>query len=204
MKKNKILIVFGTRYGATIGTAEEIAKIFQDEGFDVNIVNIKKEKVRNIAEYDLIVIGSGIQIDRWTKKAEGFLKRYNEELKNKKVALFVSSGTQALIEHGGNPEKIGRAKRKYLEEKASKYNLNPVSIGLFGGIFDYNNMPFWSKKVMDSLKIEIKAARIKETKPDVYDTRNWNAIQNWTKELIINMANPPIINGEMSEIAKFN
>jgi len=105
-------------------------------------VNLKKEKVRDIAEYELIVIGSGMQIDRWTRKAVGFLKRFSRELENKKVALFVSSGAQGLPDNDGDPEKIGEARRKYLEEKASKYNLHPISMGLFGGIWDYNNMPF--------------------------------------------------------------
>ena len=118
MKKNKILIVYGTRYGATTGTAEEIAKILQEEDLDVNVVNLKEEKVRDIAEYELIIIGSGIQIYRWTSKAEGFLKQFSRELEN-----------------------------------------------------------------MGPFKLELKAAGIKETKPGVYDTRNWDAIQNWAKEL---------------------
>lgn len=204
MKKNKILIVYGTRYGATTGTAEEIAKVLQDEELDVKVVNLKKEKVRDIAEYELIIIGSGIQIYRWTSKAEGFLKRFSRELENKKVALFVSSGAQGLPDNDGDLEKIERARRKYLEEKASKYNLHPISMGLFGGIWDYNNMPFWAKKFMGPLKLELKAAGIKETKPGVYDTRNWDTIQNWAKDLAKEMANPPIIKGEMSEIAKCN
>lgn len=183
MKKNKILIVYGTRYGATTGTAEEIAKVLREEELDVKVVNLKKEKVQDIAEYELIIIGSGIQIYRWTSKAESFLKRFNRELENKKVALFVSSGAQGLPENDEDPEKIGEARRKYLEEKASKYNLHPISMGLFGGIWDYNNMPFWAKKFMGPFKLELKAAGIKETTPGVYDTRNWKTIQNWAKEL---------------------
>ncbi len=40
----KTLIVYGTRYGATTGTSEEIAKILQNEGFDVKVTNAKQEK----------------------------------------------------------------------------------------------------------------------------------------------------------------
>jgi hypothetical protein len=49
-----------------------------------------------------------------------------------------NAGTQALIEHEEKPEAIGRARRKYFEEKAAKYNLQPVALGLFGGVWDYN------------------------------------------------------------------
>jgi flavodoxin len=33
MEKTQILIAYGTRYGATAGTAEEISKVLQGEGF---------------------------------------------------------------------------------------------------------------------------------------------------------------------------
>jgi menaquinone-dependent protoporphyrinogen IX oxidase len=179
----KALIVYGTRYGATAGTSEEIARILQEEGFNVRVVNAKEDKVRDITEYELVVVGSGMQIDRWTGEAKDFLKKFQKELAKKKVALFVSSGAQAIIEHEGKPEEIGRARRKYLEEKAAKYNLQPVALGLFGGVWDYNKMPWWSRKAMVTYKQKIEAAGFKEIKPGFYDTRDWNAIRNWAKEL---------------------
>jgi len=45
----KTLIVYGTRYGATTTTSEEIAKILQTEGFAVKIVNAKQEKIKDIS-----------------------------------------------------------------------------------------------------------------------------------------------------------
>ena len=39
----KALIVFGTRYGATAFTSEDIAEVLRQEGLDVNVVNIKEE-----------------------------------------------------------------------------------------------------------------------------------------------------------------
>jgi len=179
----KALIVYGTRYGATASTSEEIAKILRKEGFDVRVVNAKEEKMRDISDFELVVVGSGMQIDRWTGEAEDFLKKFKKQLTKKKVALFVSSGAQALIEQEGEPEAIGRARRKYLEEKAAKYSLQPVALGLFGGVWDFNKMPWWSRKAMAAAKPKLEAAGFKETKPGVYDTRDWNAIRSWAKEL---------------------
>ena len=181
---NRALIVYGTRYGATASTSEEIANVLRNEGFDVRTVNAKEDKVRDIAEYELVIVGSGIQIDRWTGEPEKFLNRFQKELAKKKVALFVSSGTQALIEHEGNPEAIGRGRRKWLDEKAAKHDLRPVALGLFGGVWDYNNMPWWSKKAMTETKREIEAAGFKEVSPGVYDTRDWEAIRSWARELV--------------------
>ncbi|HLC00143.1 MAG TPA: flavodoxin domain-containing protein, partial [Candidatus Bathyarchaeia archaeon] len=58
----KTLIVYATRYGATAGTAEEIAKVLREEGFDVKVVNAKEEKIKDISEYELVVVGGGLQM----------------------------------------------------------------------------------------------------------------------------------------------
>ena len=46
------LICYGTRYGATAGTSEEIANFLREEGFSVRLVDAKDEKVNNISEYE--------------------------------------------------------------------------------------------------------------------------------------------------------
>lgn len=196
----KALIVYGTRFGATASTSEEIAKVLRYEGLDVRVVDAKQEKVKDISGYDLIIVGSGMMIDRWTKEPENFLEKFQKELANKKLALFVSSGSQVLIEHdkkfeefhfGGKTnillgnEAIGRARKKYLEEKAEKYNLHPVALGLFGGVWDYHHMPWWSGKATNAAKPKLEAAGVKEAKPGVYDTRDWDAIRLWAKQLAI-------------------
>ncbi|MFX1463890.1 MAG: flavodoxin domain-containing protein, partial [Promethearchaeota archaeon] len=148
MEKTKVLIAYGTRYGATAGTAEEIAKMLQGEGFEVKVVNLKEGKVKDISEFELVIIGSGMRINMWTSKAKAFLNKFSSELKKKKVAIFVSSGGRALLEYKGEHEEIDRMTKKYLEDKASKYDLNPISMTMFGGIWDYNQMGKFSKKAM--------------------------------------------------------
>jgi menaquinone-dependent protoporphyrinogen IX oxidase len=180
----KALIVYGTRYGAAASTSEEIAKTLCQEGIEVRVVNAKEEKVKDIAEYDLIIVGSGILIDRWTSEPEKFLKNFQKELARKKLALFVCCGSasQALNEQEGKPHPAERARRKYLEEKAAKFNLQPVALGFFGGVYNYNKEPWWAKKAMEAERPKIEAA-YKEMQPGIYDTRDWNAIRSWAKEL---------------------
>ena len=42
--KLKTLIAYGTYFGATAGTAQEITKILGEEGFEVKAANVKEEK----------------------------------------------------------------------------------------------------------------------------------------------------------------
>ncbi|MGB5912524.1 MAG: flavodoxin domain-containing protein [Promethearchaeia archaeon] len=183
MEKIKILIAYGTRYGATASTVEEIAKVLQGEGFEVEVVNLKEEKVKDITKFEVVIIGSGMRMEMWTSKAKAFLKKFSSELKKKKVAIFVSSGGRALIEHKGEYDEIKRITKKYLEDKASKYGLNPISMTMFGGVWDYNQMSKIYRKFLDAEKENFVAAGIKETEPGVYDTRNWDNIRKWAKEL---------------------
>ena len=82
---SKALIVYGTRYGATADTSEIIAAVLHQEGFEVRVVNAKKDKVQSIHEFELVIVGSGIRMGRWTKEAEKFLEKFQKELSKKKL-----------------------------------------------------------------------------------------------------------------------
>lgn len=179
----KVLIVYGTRYGATEGTSAEIAKVLRSEGLDVRVANAGKEKIKDISEYDLVIVGSGMQMAKWTSAAEKFLARFQKELSSKKVAIFVSSGAQALLEHEKKTEEIEKARKQYLEDKVSKYDLRPISMVIFGGVWDFNQMFFLFRKTLASFKPKIEEAGFKEMKPGVYDTRDWDSIRTWAKEI---------------------
>ncbi len=175
----KALIVYGTRYGATASTAEEIAKILRQKNIETDVVNAKEQKIKEIAPYDLVIVGSGIQMHRWTSEPEDFLKKHQKELANKKLALFVCCGSATDKQ---KPDAAEKAKCKYLDEKAAKYNLHPIALGLFGGVYNYNNVPWYAKKAMAMDRPRVAAA-YKETEPGIYDTRDHNAIQAWAEEL---------------------
>jgi menaquinone-dependent protoporphyrinogen oxidase len=179
----KALIVYGTRYGATESTSEEIARIMRNEGLDVKVVNAKKEKVKSITGYDLIIVGSGMQMAKWTGAAESFLTKFQKELASKKVAIFVSSAAQALHEYEKKTAEIEKARKEYLEDKVAKYNLHPISTVIFGGVWDFNKMFFLFRKTLASFKPKIEDAGFKEVKPGHYDTRNWDEIRTWAKEI---------------------
>jgi len=180
----KALIVYGTRYGATEMTSEEIADVFHQEGLDVKVVNLKKDKVKDITEYEFVIVGSGIQINRWTKEPEKFLKKFQKELAKKKVALFVCCGsTKPLDDKTDKAKSIENARTKYLEEKAAKYNLQPIALGLFGGVYNYNKVPWLFGKFMEAVKPQLEEAGVPQTEPGLYDTRDINAIRSWAKEV---------------------
>ncbi|MFB3888457.1 MAG: flavodoxin domain-containing protein [Candidatus Bathyarchaeia archaeon] len=180
--KMKALIAYGTRYGATAGTSEEIAKVLREEGFDVKVANLKEEKVKDVSEYDLIVVGSGMRIFRWTSEPEDFLKKFQKQLAQKKVALFISSMKEAM-EREGKKDEIAKEWKDSLEDKAAKYNLHPISMAMFGGVLDQNKLGFLFGNFFKSIKPQLEADGFKEDPPGVFDMRNWDEIRRWAKDL---------------------
>lgn len=184
MKKGKRgLIVYGTSFGATKETSEEIAKILKDENFDIKIVNAQEEKIKDISEYELVIVGSSLANCRWNSRVEDFLKKFHKELENKELALFVSS-LIPIAEREGNSEEIAKTRKIAMEDKVSKYGLKPIMMGLFGGILDYNKMGFMARKGMEiAFKSRLQKNGFKESQPGFYDLRDWGKIRNWAREL---------------------
>jgi menaquinone-dependent protoporphyrinogen oxidase len=178
----KTLLVYGTRYGATTSTSEEIAKVLQKEGFEVKVVNVKEEKISNIAPYDLIIVGTGLQFGRWTGEVEDFLKRFQKELDQKKLAFFVSS-MKTLLEREGKTEDLQKDRKWELEDKIAKRNLQLISVGFFGGVLNFNKMNIVTRKAVGSFRVRLEKAGFKESPPGVFELRDWEEIRVWAKDL---------------------
>jgi menaquinone-dependent protoporphyrinogen oxidase len=177
------LIAFATRYGATKGTSEEIARLLREEDFDVTVVNMREEKVKDISEYDLVVVGSGMSMGNWASESEDFLKRFQKAFENKKLALFISS-LKPIEEKQGKTELVAKIRKIGLEDKIAKYNLKPTTTGIFGGILDFNKMNFLIRKGMEmGYKSALQKYGFKEVESGVYDLRDWDEIRRWAKEL---------------------
>ena len=180
----KALVVYGTRYGSTADTSKIIRDVLSQEGFEVSLFDLKKKKIKDISEYNLVVVGSGIRIGKWTKEPEKFLEKFQRELSKKKVAIFVCCGSANPLSDGEEKLKeMEEAKRKYLEEKAEKYGLDPISLGFFGGAYNFNKMSLFFRKTLSSIKSQLEEAGYKETKEDYYDLRNLDEIRKWTKNV---------------------
>jgi menaquinone-dependent protoporphyrinogen oxidase len=180
----RTLIVYGTRYGATASTSAEIAKDLQSEGFDVKVANAKEEKIKDISPYELIIVGSGMQFGRWTGEAEDFLKRFQKEFAQKKVALFIST-MKTVTGREGKTEELEKTRKMELEDKVTKYNLQPISLGFFGGVLDFNKMNIITRKTLGFLRPQLEKDGFKESPSGVYELRDWEEIRTWTKEIAI-------------------
>ena len=174
----KALIVYGTRYGTAAEIAEEIRKFIENEGIEVDLIDSRGIKNHDISHYDMVIVGSGIKIGKWTKGALKFMENNKFALADRKVALFVTCGAANM------EETTAEGQEKYLDEVAEKYLSNkPVATGLFGSVYDPNAKhglmyklatKFIVKKGLDKQGIDTSKR---------LDYRDWDEIRAWALNL---------------------
>lgn len=173
----KTLICYGTRYGTTGEIVEEMAKTAREAGAEVDVVELdKKTPEVDLKDYGLVIVGSGIQAGQWKKEPLEFIEKNLHELKQRRVALFVVCGD------AGNPERCDTAQAEYLDTIVASYpDLEPVSTGLFGGMFDFKRYNFVVRALVK--RIVKSRAPPGEDVPEVMDFRDWEKIREWVHEL---------------------
>jgi menaquinone-dependent protoporphyrinogen oxidase len=126
LAQNKTLVAYETKGGATEESARKIAAVLRSKyRLEVDLVNLKKQKISDCSQYHNIVIGGGVRKGKVYGKA---LKCLENDFSGKKVAFFVSSGD------AGDPEKYQQAKIKFVEDVLAHYpNVKPVATEAFGG-----------------------------------------------------------------------
>lgn len=74
----RILVAYGTKYGATAEIAERIGAALRDAGADAEVRRARE--VRSLDGYDAVVLGSGVYMARWRRDALRLLRRLRSDL----------------------------------------------------------------------------------------------------------------------------
>ena len=175
---NKVLIVYGTRYGTTTEVVQDMRNTASELGVQVDVVHLEKgTPFPEPDEYDLVIIGSGIQAGQWTKRPLKYIEQKLESLSKTKVALFVVSG------YAGNPDKVAEAQINYLDKMSENYpGLAPISTALIGGMFEFKKYNIVVRALVKSmLKRDTPPG---EEVPEKIDFRDWDMIRDWIKEIV--------------------
>ncbi|MFJ4483666.1 flavodoxin domain-containing protein [Streptomyces longwoodensis] len=83
-----VLVAFGTTNGSTAGIAETVADVLREEGLTVRTA--PAATVRDVTEFDAVVVGGALYAGRWHKDARRFVRRHRRALRERPVWLFSS------------------------------------------------------------------------------------------------------------------
>jgi len=120
----KVLVAYVSKGGATEKYAGLIAGRLNDLKHNAELIDLRREKVRDLSQYGTVVIGAGVRMGMVYGKAKKLLKR--KDITGKKVAVFLCSGMAV--------EDPGKADTKYLQPFVLKTGASPLLAGSFPGI----------------------------------------------------------------------
>jgi menaquinone-dependent protoporphyrinogen IX oxidase len=141
---NKTLVTYFSKGGASEEYAKIIGETLTANGLPVEIRNLAHD-IPDITVFDTIVLGTGVRMGLVYRRWKKILK--NKTLHNKRLFLFLSSGTAI--------EKPDEAVNKFLRPLVQKYNLRPESLISFPGKIPEK----WSK--LDNQKETTKPEKAK-------------------------------------------
>lgn len=119
----KTVIAYVTKGGATALCARTVADVLTAAGHQVDVIDLKKKRKPQLAEYRNVVLGTGVRIGMVYRLGKRFLRR--KELRDKRLAIFLSSGIAV--------EDAEKSKQKFLDPLVKKYDLHPVMCDAFPG-----------------------------------------------------------------------
>lgn len=152
------LVAYATRHGSTQQVARAIAERLHARGVHVEL--LPAADVRSLERYGAVVLGSALYMGHWHADARRFMRRHRAGLATVPVALFAMGALK-------DDESDRLTSRGQLERSLSHFpEIVPVDIAIFGGALDpaahhfpFNRMP-------------------------ASDTRDWEAIERWSDELV--------------------
>lgn len=149
MARGKVLVAYSTKGGTTEEYAKAIASVLRDNNLQVDVVDLKRNSNPDLTQYQSLIVGSGVRMQRMHGDGRKFLER---EFGERKVAVFLSS-----------LEPKDEAIRKYINPILRKNpKLKPIDIEVFGGRIrflgktidktDIGKAKEWAVKIAKSFK----------------------------------------------------
>jgi len=168
----RVLIAYGSRWGSTEEIAKRLAEFLREEGVEADLLDVKKSKGwPSLEAYDGVMVGSGVKISKWMREPLAFLRRKRDELRGRRLAVFVSC-MSVLVE----PED---ARRDLLEKVAGEAGVEAEMMGAFGPVMDVgpgSRMGFLDKKIAQSVMLGLSKDQGMEL-----DAKGRNDLRDWDR-----------------------
>jgi menaquinone-dependent protoporphyrinogen oxidase len=165
----RVLVVYGSKHGATAEIAERIGATLRAAGLGVDVADARQAAAP--AGYDAVVLGSAVYIGAWRREAARYLTQHEAALQGLPVWLFSSGPTQE-----GDPAELagefGFPKR--LRPVADR--IAPRNLAIFHGVNDLAKLSGIERWMM------------KQAKAQAGDFRDWAAIEAWARGIVTALA----------------
>lgn len=161
----KIIVAYASKYGATREIAEKIGAVLRQAGLQADIAPV--DGIRDLAPYQVVILGSALYIGKWQKEAVAFIKANENALAARPVWLFSSGPTGE-----GDPLKLVEGQRLPADVQSIANRIKPRDAAVFHGNNNADKMNFIEKWAIKSV-----------VKKPFGDFRDWNMITAWAAQV---------------------
>lgn len=173
----RVLVTYASKYGATRGIAERIARTLDAAGHATTVRPMRGGgDVDDHVGYDAYVIGSAVYVDKWLPDAQKFVRRNQGTLADAPVWLF-SSGPLEVPASDAARKQLAAAIPKDIAALA--VSLWPHGHRMFSGALDATRLTG-----LDRLVRALPGG--KALLPDG-DFRDWSDIDDWSMEIALGL-----------------
>lgn len=179
----KVLVVYGSRHGATRGIAERIGQVLRTEGIVAEVATA--DRVGEVRDVDAFVVGSCVYMGKWLDEPIEFIRHNVATLAARPLWLFSSGplsgstaehdGADPLADALGPAEGPGSGGRRKIAELAAK--THPREHRVFLGAYDPNDPP----QTLSERLVRMMPAS-KGILP-AGDFRDWEDVEAWAREI---------------------
>ena len=160
----KILVAYATKYGSTAEIAEKIGEVLRQAELPTDVLRV--DRVRDLAPYGAVILGSAVYIGNWRKEAVKFLETNEHKLIDRPVWLFSSGPTGE-----GDPVELLKGWSFPAALQPIIDRIRPRDIAVFHGCVNMDKLNFIEKGMLNNVK------------SPVGDFRDWNAITTWATSI---------------------
>ncbi len=167
--KHPTLVAYDSKFSSTGKIAETIAMTLCEQGASVDVRLVSK--VTSVDAYESVVIGSPIYYGFWLPDAKAFLKKFEDKLAKRRVAVFVVSNT--VREGRDSPESRAKVKKYFIDPTIEDFpKILPVEPhGIFGGKMDSRQWSWFEAAVMGMMGLKDN------------DSRDPNKVKVWAGQI---------------------
>ena len=155
----KVLVSAATRHGATAEIAHKIGEVLSSAGIETDVR--PPDEVTSVAEYDGVVLGSGVYAGRWLGSAKDLVAREAATLASRPVWLFSSGPLGDPAKPAEDPVDVADLRR----------TTSAINHRLFAGKLERRRLGFAERAIVAVVHA-----------PDG-DYRPWDEVIDWAADI---------------------
>ena len=153
----RVLVSVASRHGSTVEIADTIGEVLKAAGIEADVR--PPDQVASVAQYDGVILGSGVYAGRWLGSAKQLAEREWADLKSRPVWLFSSGPVGDPAKPAADPVDVDLV-RKWIDA---------VEHRVFPGKLDRQELGFGERAIV----LAVHAAE--------GDFRPWDDVTEWAE-----------------------